>query len=146
MAAEAFPDRWFTGFGFGNWRFYVVDEWNRFFPNVATQVWPPHNTFVQAWTNAGVISLALTIALVAVSLVAALRRIGEARTGRLLGSVSVARGLVLVGLMWVLLHGMLDTTDFAGDNHTLPFYAVLVALAVTPRPADSPSARVAGAR
>ena len=40
--------------------------------------------------------------------------------------------IVLIGLTWVFLHGMADTTFFAGDNHTLPFVAVLTALALTP--------------
>ena len=151
MVAASFPERWFAGFGFGNWRFHIVEEWPFYFPGVATQVWPPHNIFLQAWTNAGIISLVLVVALMFVPIVAALRRMGEARRGAestparrgaanrssaplwspLLGSAAIARGAVFVALAWILLHGMADTTNYAGDNHTLPFAALLTALALT---------------
>src|SRR5690606_15862890 len=38
MVAASFPERWFAGFGFGNWRFHIVEEWPFYFPGVATQV------------------------------------------------------------------------------------------------------------
>lgn len=132
MVAESFPGTWFTGFGFGNWREHIVDVWPRYFPNVATQIWPPHNLLLQAWVDAGLIALVLTIALIVVSTVGAVRRFGDGRDEPLFGSDTVRRGAVLVGLLWILLHGMADTTFFAGDNHTLPFAAVFTALALTP--------------
>jgi O-antigen ligase len=151
MVAASFPERWFTGFGFGNWRFHIVDEWPHYFPGVATQVWPPHNIFLQAWTDAGMISLLLVLVIMLVPLVAALRRIGEARRGPesvpsrhgsanhsaaprwtpLFGSDAIARGAVFVGLAWILVHGMADTTNYAGDNHTLPYVALMTAIALT---------------
>src|SRR5690606_27941419 len=116
-------------FGFGNWRFHIVEEWYHYFPGIAPQVWPPHNIFLQAWTNAGLFSLLIVIALMVLPLVASLRRMGEARGSALLGREAVARGAVFVALAWVFLHGMADTTNYAGDNHTLPFVALLTALA-----------------
>lgn len=152
MVAESFPERWFTGFGFGNWRFHIVEEWPFYFPGVAPQVWPPHNIFLQAWTNAGIVSLVLVLVLMVLPLVAALRRMGEARrctksvparrgsanrsSAPLWTSpfapIPIARGAVFVGLAWILVHGMADTTNYAGDNHTLPLAALLTALALTP--------------
>ena len=151
MVAEAFPERWFTGFGFGNWRFHIVEEWPFYFPGVATQVWPPHNIFLQAWTDAGIVSLVLVVAIMLMPLGAAIRRIVEARRGPesvparrgsanhssaprwapIFGSESIARAAIFVALAWILLHGMADTTNYAGDNHTLPFAALLTALALT---------------
>ena len=153
MVSAAFPERWFFGFGFGNWRFHVVEEWPHYFPNVATQVWPPHNLFLMAWTDAGLVSLVLVLIVVLVPLVAALRRMGEARfsgsaatsadpAGRrpapLFGSAAIARAAVFVGLAWIVVHGMADTTTYGGDNHTLPFAALLTALALTAAPAAAP--------
>lgn len=152
MVAESFPERWFTGFGFGNWRFHIVEEWPFYFPGVAPQVWPPHNIFLQAWTNAGIVSLVLVLVIMILPLVAALRRMGEARrctksvparrgsanrsSAPLWTSpfapIPIARGAVFVGLAWILVHGMADTTNYAGDNHTLPLAALLTALALTP--------------
>ncbi|WP_156758976.1 O-antigen ligase family protein [Microbacterium karelineae] len=129
MVAEAFPARWFTGFGFGHWREHIVAVWPRYFPDVATQVWPPHNMLLQAWVDAGLVALLLTLVLVAMPLVGGLRRVSEARGEPLLGSATLQSGVVVIGLVWVLLHGMADTTRFVGDNHTLPFVAVLMALA-----------------
>lgn len=151
MVAASFPERWFTGFGFGNWRFHIVEEWPFYFPGVATQVWPPHNIFLQAWTDAGIVSLVLVVAVMLMPLGAAIRRIGEARRGPesvparrgsanqssapkwspLFGSEAIARAAIFVALAWILLHGMADTTNYAGDNHTLPFAALLTALALT---------------
>ncbi|GGF39283.1 hypothetical protein GCM10010922_13270 [Microbacterium sorbitolivorans] len=151
MVAASFPERWFTGFGFGNWRFHIVEEWPFYFPGVATQVWPPHNIFLQAWTDAGIMSLVLVVAVMLMPLGAAIRRIGEARRGPesvparrgsanhssapkwspLFGSEAIARAAIFVALAWILLHGMADTTNYAGDNHTLPFAALLTALALT---------------
>lgn len=132
MVAEAFPHRWFTGFGFGNWRTHIVDVWSDYFPGIATQVWPPHNLILQAWVDAGLIAVVLTVALVVVGLVGSLRRIGETRRRPMFSPTALRTAIVLVGLTWVFLHGMADTTFFAGDNHTLPFVAVLTALALTP--------------
>ena len=132
MVADSFPDHWLLGFGFGNWREHIVDQWTSYFPGVATQIWPPHNFILQAWVDAGIVALVLTLAISVLTLVGSLRRIGEARGDALFSARSVGTGLVFVALAWVLLHGMADTTFFAGDNHTLPFVAVLSAVALTP--------------
>ncbi|MGO2151168.1 MAG: O-antigen ligase family protein [Microbacterium gubbeenense] len=132
MVADAFPDHFFLGFGFGNWRDHIVDEWTSYFPGVATQIWPPHNLILQAWVDAGIVALILTLAIVALPLIGSVRRIGEARRDPLFGGRSIGTGIVFVALAWVLLHGMADTTFFAGDNHTLPFVALLSAVALTP--------------
>ncbi|WP_221583730.1 O-antigen ligase [Microbacterium sp. G2-8] len=140
VVADAFPGRWFEGFGFGHWRNHIVAVWGHYFPDVATQTWPPHNLFLQAWVDAGIVALLLTIALVAVPLVASVLRIAEARRGALLAAPTLRAGIVFVGLAWVLLHGLADTTTFLGDNHTAPFVAVLTALALMPTRTDQPRA------
>ncbi|MGO2096763.1 MAG: hypothetical protein ACTH2J_06280, partial [Candidatus Microbacterium stercoravium] len=110
----------------------IVEQWTSYFPGVATQIWPPHNLVLQAWVDAGIVALILTLAIVALPLIGSVRRIGEARRDPLFGGRSIGTGIVFVALAWVLLHGMADTTFFAGDNHTLPFVALLSAVALTP--------------
>jgi O-antigen ligase len=128
-----FPEHWFTGLGFGNWRLAIEEEWRTAFPGRGLQLFPPHNLFAQAWADAGLVSLLLTIALSLLPIVAVVVRIRQRRHDRLFSRGSLELLVVFVGVAWVLVHGMLDTTTFLGDNHLVPFFAAIVAVAFSPR-------------
>jgi len=130
---QRFPENWFTGLGFGNWRLTIAEEWRMAFPGRGLQLFPPHNLFAQAWADAGIIALLLTIALSLLPIIAVLRRIGAARHDKLVSRGSVELLVVFVGVSWVLAHGMLDTTTFLGDNHLVPFFAAITAVAFSTR-------------
>ncbi|WOF22325.1 O-antigen ligase family protein [Microbacterium betulae] len=127
------PEHWFTGLGFGNWRLTIAEEWRMTFPGRGLQLFPPHNLFSQAWADAGLVALLLTVALSLGPIVAVLRRIWRHRDDRLLSRGSLELLVVFVGVSWVLTHGMLDTTTFLGDNHLVPFFGAIVAVAFSER-------------
>jgi O-antigen ligase len=133
LTLGAVPEHWFTGLGFGNWRLYIAENWRVTFPGRGPQPFPPHNLFLQAWVDAGAIALLLTIALSFIPICAVLRRMWRRRGEKLFTLGTLELVVVFVGVTWVVGHGMADTTTFLGDNHTIPFFAVLVALALSPR-------------
>lgn len=132
VVGEAFPENWFLGLGFGNWRYLIADRWDEVFPEVPNQVWPPHNLYLQAWVDAGILSLLLTLVLSILPLVLVVRRAYLRRRDPLFSRGTGEVLVVLIGLAWVIGHGAGDTTVFFGDSHSLPFFAFLVALACDP--------------
>ncbi|MGW9112867.1 O-antigen ligase family protein [Microbacterium sp. NPDC055683] len=127
------PEHWFTGLGFGNWRLTIVEQWRIAFPGRGLQLFPPHNLFAQAWADAGLIALILTLVLSFWPVIATVRRIAANRGDKLLSRSSAELLVVFVGVTWVIAHGMLDTTTFLGDNHVLPFFGAIVAVAFSAR-------------
>lgn len=134
LAADQVTEHWFLGMGFGNWREFMVDRVlgnPEMIGDPTLRVVPPHNLFVQAWVDAGLVSLVLTAILAILPIVWTVRSIWRSRHAPLRDRETLIPVLALAGLLWILLHGMTDTTLFSGDNHTIPWYAVLVAVAAS---------------
>lgn len=134
LAADQVPEHWLLGMGFGNWREFMVDRVlgnPEMIGDPTLRVVPPHNLFVQAWVDAGLVSLVLTAILAILPIVWTVRSIWRARHAPLRDRETLIPVLALAGLLWILLHGITDTTLFSGDNHTIPWYAVLVAVAAS---------------
>lgn len=131
LASRVFPDHWLLGLGFGGWDIALSDAWESLntggLPNNG---YPPHNFLLQAWAQTGIFSAALALAVAVVPIVAIVRAMRRDRRLSLLSVTSIGDAVLLIGLIWVPAHGLTDTTTFFGDNHTIPFYAALVALAL----------------
>lgn len=140
------PDHWFFGMGFGNWREFMVERVNSN-PDMAgdptLRVLPPHNLLAQAWVDAGLVSVALTLALILLPLISVARSLWEGRAAPLTSRVALTPAIAGTGLLWVTAHGMTDTTTFSGDNHTIPWLGILVALALSSARID---ARTSGSK
>lgn len=132
LVADKVPEHWFLGMGFGNWREFMVDRVlsnPQMIGDPSLRVVPPHNLFAQAWVDAGLVSLLLTLVLALFPIVQGARAIWESRTDSLRSPKVLIPVVAVLATLWVLLHGMTDTTLFSGDNHTIPWYAVVVAAA-----------------
>jgi O-antigen ligase len=129
LAAEAFPERPLLGFGYGGWSGYLEANFSDAFGSKRIfQDFPPHNLFVQAWANAGLPLAILTLIAVALPIATCAILLARERIAPLRSKTTLARAALLAAAVWVLAHSMLDTTNYFGENHTLPFVALFVAL------------------
>ncbi|MCT9001817.1 O-antigen ligase family protein [Microbacterium memoriense] len=132
LVLESVPSRWFSGLGFGNWRERMVDrvvENPQLAGDPTLRVLPPHNLFAQAWVDSGLIALLLVVVLAVGPLLTVVASMRAQRSEKVLSLNSARLVVVFAGLAWPLVHGMTDTTLFYGDNHTIPWFAILVAAA-----------------
>lgn len=115
------------GMGYGNWAPYSRENFTSLFgPDRPLQALPPHNFFLAAWVDAGLIPALLTLALAVIPIAWATQVLYRtARKGR---SFWLPQAVLLIAAYWVPMHGLVDTTGFFGDNHTIPFYAMLIGI------------------
>lgn len=128
-AAQQFPLNPITGMGYGGWLDRLDANFVSIFgPDRPYDDFPPHNLFIQAWADAGIVLALLVIATVVISVARGVRFAVQvsARSGRW---SFLEGGVILAALLWFPLHGMLDTTAFYGENRTLAFYALVLAIA-----------------
>lgn len=131
VAADLFPDKWFLGVGYDGWSTVVVDRFAEIFGTDRIVLpLPPHNFVIQAWADAGLIAAALVLlaALLPIAYAARLLWAVARQRGRLGSREYFEAAMLFVAVTYVPLHGLTDTTSFAGDNHMIPFYGVAVAL------------------
>jgi len=144
LAGIEFPAHWLLGLGFGGWELSMQEHWVLLYGEDYPYLgFPPHNFLLQAWADAGILHVALTATIAALPIILMIRAIARAGERRLWSDTSLRDGLLLSGLIWAPAHALTDTTTFFGDNHTVPLYAALVALAVNRyRSVSSNTARV----
>jgi O-antigen ligase len=129
LAARAFADHPFLGLGYGGWSDYVSEFFYTVFPTDRTfQIFPPHNFVIQAWADGGIVLALLALVAAVIPIVGAVRLLNAFRTRRPTSSDALSAAALFVAAVWVVAHGTLDTTSFFGENHTIAFVAVVVAL------------------
>jgi O-antigen ligase len=135
LVFESIPYRWFGGFGFGGWAVFVEAHYQELFgTGYAIQQLPPHNFLLQAWANTGVVGFLLEAALALTPILIAAANLW--RRAQLPGATRrdlAADALAFFAVCWVPVHGLMDTTTFFGDGHSLALYAVAVAFALQRR-------------
>jgi O-antigen ligase len=129
LAGRAFADHPFLGLGYGGWSEYISDSFYTVFPADRTfQIFPPHNFVIQAWSDGGIVLAVLVLIAAVIPIVGAVRLLNALRTRRPVSADVLSATALLVASAWVVAHGTLDTTSFFGENHTIAFIAVVVAL------------------
>lgn len=155
LAGRLFPGHWFLGLGYDGWSAVVLEQFASLFgPDRIVLPLPPHNFAIQAWADAGVIAVTLVLLAALLPIVCAIRLLWSVarEQGRVVSREFFQAAMLFVAVSYVPLHGVTDTTSFAGDNHVVPFYALAVALLYVrnrqqksrheaPRPAVSARAR-----
>ncbi len=135
LALSQFPMSWTGGLGYGGWEPLLLMHWKEMYGDAPFQGYAVHNFVIQAWVDGGIAVVTTTVAIVAIALTASLQRIYRERELALLDRRTMSSALALVGVVWVTVHGMGDTTSFYGDYRTIVLYSFLVAY-VTARPND----------
>jgi len=129
LAGRAFAEHPFLGLGYGGWSDYVSDFFYTVFPTDRTfQIFPPHNFVIQAWADGGIVLALLALVAAVIPIVGSVRLMNAFRTRRPTSTDTLSAASLLVASVWVVAHGTLDTTSFFGENHTIAFVAVVVAL------------------
>lgn len=132
-ASAAFADSPFRGLGWGGWAPLWSASAERGELPATLQ---PHNFLIWAWANTGLLGALCLAGLHLILIVAALGRIRRAADARE-GHVA---SFELAALLWMLLHGMYDNTEYFGTEHTIPLFAMLVVNSFRPKP-DADGAR-----
>ncbi len=119
-AGELFAAHPVLGLGFGGWG----DRIALFAGPSLPARYPPHNSLILAWSETGLVGMALVVLFVAAVSVMFLEAAG--RCDRL----ADARVLTLgwAAFTWAFMHSMGDATSFFGDVRNLPFLAVALGL------------------
>jgi O-antigen ligase len=129
LAGRAFVDHPFLGLGYGGWSDYVSDSFYTVFPSDRTfQIFPPHNFVIQAWSDGGIVLAVLVLIAAIIPIVGAVRLLNALRTRRPVSTDVLSAVALLIASVWVVAHGTLDTTSFFGENHTIAFIALIIAL------------------
>ena len=130
LAALELPTHWLLGLGHGGWEVSLQENWAFLYGDLPFQGYPPHNFVLQAWADAGLIHAAAVVVLAIVPVVAVVSAMRRDRSQPIWSVTSLGDALLMIGLVWTPAHALTDTTTFFGDNHTIPVYAALVALAI----------------
>lgn len=129
LAADELRSTPWLGLGGGGWSSMIDQRFTEIFgESRPKQLLPPHNFVLQAWSDAGIVAALLVFILALIPAAAAARTLFKACRE---GEPIVGASLVFVGLTWVPIHALTDTTAFFGENHVLPLYASLVAIQLT---------------
>lgn len=123
FAAREFLDRPVLGHGFGGWRIAFAAFAARTTSLRAT--FPPHNSVIYLWSEAGLFGAVAGVGTVAVLLAAMMRaRSLPGGTSRAVSSAAIT------ALLWITVHGQVENFGLFGDEHVQPLLALLVALGV----------------
>lgn len=137
IAALEFPRHWLLGLGYGGWESAMQEHWTLLWgENSAYQGYPAHNFVLQAWSDGGVVLASLIVVTSILPIAWAGRGLYHAPGSWRATSTSM-KALLFAGTAWPVIHSLTDTTTFFGENHTLPLYAAIVALAASTRKAET---------
>jgi O-antigen ligase len=114
-AAEVIQDSPILGLGFGGWE----EQIGRIGSFAAL---PPHNYFIAAWVNSGLLAAVLVVAFVVVAIAFGLRAAVAQHTARDRRTAVIA----LCAMGWVFIHGMADNTAMYGDRQTMILFALTI--------------------
>lgn len=128
-AIRAIGENLLLGLGFGGW----YERWESGGVAIAFSMRPAHNWFLQAWLDAGIAYVAISIVFVVVILIMQLRAVNDARSGH----AKFAMAMSGSGFLWVAIHGLGDNSALYGEPPALAFLAVLAALMLTAGRFDS---------
>jgi len=119
FALQMFREHLVLGLGFGGWT-KTIEQ----FAALGIETLPPHNLFIAAWANSGLLGVAgllfLALTLLVVLTKAVVRLVGTpaART----------TAFALGAWWWVLIHGMGDNTAIYGEGKSMILLAMLLGL------------------
>ena len=122
VAGQLFMERPWGGYGFGGWA-------AEYAPRAATQghppAVPPHNWLIQLWSEVGFVA---AIAAMVFAVFVAARYVRVVIQLRTLESLPAL--LLLVGWLWLVIHGLGDNTAFYGEAHIFVIAAAIAAVAI----------------
>ncbi|MFY9712621.1 MAG: O-antigen ligase family protein [Microbacterium sp.] len=116
-AGGYFSDSPILGLGAGGWD----ERWAQDASTHGLGVLPPHNLFIVAWANGGL----LAAAVIAIIVIYIARRYLGLITRAGASSDARASSIELAALVWMIAHGMFDNTDFFGAPQSLPVFAAI---------------------
>lgn len=129
LAGQGFLEHPVLGLGYGGWSEYLKAHADAVFePDRWFQDFPPHNLVIQAWADAGIPLAILVSAIALLPICISVRLLWRLRADRVFSSATLRTAVLSIGSVWIIVHAMADTTGFFGENHTLPFLSLIVAL------------------
>ncbi|NJP30804.1 O-antigen ligase family protein [Micromonospora thermarum] len=117
-AADMFSEHPMLGLGFGGWFIEIAKYSN----SLVAERYPPHNIFIQIWSDMGLGAALLLVAFVVVVVLDHYRLLSTRPGARVTAAVSLG------AFAWLILHGMADTINFWGDNRIAVLLAFFLGL------------------
>ena len=122
VAGRAILGNPLVGLGQGNW----LAHWAQFASAYRQPDYlPPHNYVLATMVETGIVPGILIVILVFTHVFRVIRHIGVGST-----SSSFSISLELASFLWIVIHGLFDTTSFYGSPMTLPLFALLLSRTV----------------
>ncbi|WP_100343579.1 O-antigen ligase family protein [Compostimonas suwonensis] len=129
LAGKGFLEHPFLGLGYGGWAGYLRENADAVFASGRQfQDLPTHNVIVQAWADAGIPLAVLVVAAATIPIAVVIAELVRRRSQPVLSSSALGLGCLLIAIVWFFAHAMADTIGFFGENHTLPYFGVIVAV------------------
>ncbi|MBM0225694.1 O-antigen ligase [Micromonospora sp. ATA51] len=122
-AGDLFSEHPVLGLGFGGW-FIEIGKYSN---SLVAARYPPHNIFIQIWSDMGLAAALLLVAFIVVVVLDHSRLLAARPSARVMTAVSLG------AFAWLLLHGMADTIQFWGDNRIAVLLAIFLGLLAAER-------------